>query len=379
MGRILHMARKEFIQVFRDPRMAGIVFIAPVMQLFLFGYAVTTDVHNISLGVMDRDGTPESRELVRSILNSGYFVAAGALESDDAIRRSLVDGAVDVALIIPRGYGKSVALGRQAQVQILLDGGQSNSAVVAMGYLGKIFAVRGLSAAAERVNALAPKFGGATPSLPIVTAETRVRFNPELRSAWYMVPGVLGMIMMIMTMLMTSLAITREREVGTMEQLVVTPIKPWQILGGKMTPFAIIGLIDVTLILIVGMGHFGLPMNGSFALLYFAALVFLFTTLGMGLMLSTLSHTQQQAMFVAFMVMLPSVLLSGFMFPIANMPEPIQYLTYANPLRYFLEIVRSIILKGSGWDVLAPQFGMLFLLGVILFSVASFRFRKTAQ
>jgi ABC-2 type transport system permease protein len=371
------MTRKEFIQAFRDRRMLAILFIAPIIQLFLFGYAISTDVKNISLAVMDRDHSAESRALVEGVLNSGYFVSAGAVDSDADITNALVNGWADVIVVIPRGYADALVRGQQAQVQILLDGGESNSATVGMGYLGKIFAARGIAAAEQRVNALKARTGGAPVSLPVVTPETRFRFNPELKSSWYMVPGVLGMIMMIITMLLTSLAITREREVGTMEQLIVTPITPAQLLAGKMLPFALIGLVDITLILIVAVGHFGLPIVGSLLLLYFAAAVFLFATLGMGLFISTLSHTQQQAMFVSFLVMMPAVLLSGFMFPLDNMPRSIQYLTYANPLRYFLFIVRAIVLKGNGWGVLAPQFGLMFLLGLTLFGLASLRFRKT--
>ena len=379
MLRILHMARKEFIQVFQDRRMVAILFVAPVLQLFLFGYAITTDVRNIDLGVMDLDDSSASRELTRAVLNSGYFVFAGQLDGDEAIAGALVHGDADVVLVVPHGFGNDLARGQTATVQVLLDGSESNSANLAVGYLGKILLSYGDVALERRAALLSARLGGRPLSLPIVNAETRYRFNPELKSSWFMVPGVLGMIMMIITMLMTSLAITREREIGTMEQLIVTPIQPWQLLAGKMLPFALIGLVDVTLILLAAMGHFGLPLRGSLALLYLAAGVFLFTTLGLGLFISTISHTQQQAMFTSILIMMPAVLLSGFMFPIDNMPRSIQYLTYANPLRYFLIIVRNVILKGCGWNVLAPQFGMLFLLGLILFALASLRFRKTIQ
>ncbi|MDP8256815.1 MAG: ABC transporter permease [Candidatus Alcyoniella australis] len=377
MGRILQMTRKEFIQVFRDMRMVAILFVAPILQLFIFGYAVTTDVRNISLAVMDLDHSSTSRAMVEAVVNSGYFNLAGAVENDQQIERTLVRGLADVVLVIPQGYKTDLESGRRATVQILLDGGESNSANVAMGYLGKIFAAQGMREVQGRMAALSAMAGGAQISLPIITTEVRYRFNPELRSSWYMVPGVLAMILMITVMMLSSMAITREREVGTMEQLAVTPIKPWQLLAGKMLPFAIIGMVNVTLILIVGVGHFGLPIVGSLALLYFAALTFLFATLGMGLLISTMADTQQQALFVSLLVNLPAIMLSGFMFPIENMPYSIQLLTYLNPMRYFLVIVRSIILKGAGWAVLAPQFGMLAVLGLALFWLASLRFRKT--
>jgi ABC-2 type transport system permease protein len=282
--------------------MFGIIFIAPVIQLFLFGYAVTTDIKNIDLAVMDLDNTADSRELTDAIFNSGYFRSAGAVLSDAEIEDALVHGRAAVVLVIPREFAADLIRGETTTIQVLLDGAESNSMNVALGYLGGILSSFGTIKMETRAAALAARLGRNIQSLPVVSAETRFRFNPELKSAWFMVPGVLGMIMMVITMLLTSLAITREREVGTMEQIVVTPIKPWQLLAGKMLPFAIVGLVDITLILAVGVGHFGLPIVGSIALLYFAAVVFLFSTLGLGLFISTLSNTQQQAMFVSFPV-----------------------------------------------------------------------------
>jgi drug efflux transport system permease protein len=379
VGRILHMARKEFIQVFQDPRMVAILFVAPLIQTFLFGYAVTTDVRNVGIAIMDRNLTSESRLLTEAVLNSGYFNLIETPLSDNDIERALVSGEADVVLVVPDTYADDLAHGRTATVQLLLDGAESNSANVAAGYLGKILAAQGAGFIERRLDQLAAKTGGARRAPPIIEAETRFRFNPELKSAWYMVPGILGMIMLVITMLMTSLAITREREVGTMEQLIVTPIRPYELLAGKMLPFALIGLVDVTLILLIAVGHFGLPIVGSIGLLYLATAVFLFTTLGMGLLISTVSQTQQQALFVGFLVMMPAILLSGFMFPLDNMPIEAQYLTYANPLRYYLVIVRGVILKGNGWAELAPQFGMMFALGLAVFGIASMRFNKTVQ
>lgn len=379
MGRILNVARKEFIQAFRDPRMFAIIFIAPILQLFLFGYAVTTDVKNITLAVMDRDRSPASRDLVRSVLNSGYFTFVGGVDTEEQIEAALVDTRTDVVLVFPERFSEQLDRRESAPLQALMDGTDSNSSGVAMGYLQKILFTFGRGEIGKAMDRLTGLTGSARMPEPWVNPEIRYQYNPELKSSWYMVPGVLAMILLVITMLLTSLAITREREIGTMEQLVVTPIKPWQLVAGKMIPFAVIGLIDVTLILVVAAGHFDLPMVGSLGLLYFAASIFLFTTLGMGLLISTLSHTQQQAIFLALMVMLPAVLLSGLMFPIANMPEPVQWLTYANPLRYFLVIVRGVILKGNGWLILAPQLFMLFSLGAVVFSLAVSRFHKTIE
>lgn len=377
MGRIAYITRKEFIQIFRDPRMFVIIFIAPIMQLFLFGYALTTDVNNINLAVMDLDRSRESRELQGAIFNSGYFIDAGAAESEADIEGALVHGLADIVLVIPRGFATRMARGQQATMQVLVDGAESNSAQIGAGYLSKIFFTYAQRQIETRMAMIRAKHGGAERPLPIVEAETRFRYNPELKSAYFFVPGVLAMILMVITMMLTSMAVTREREVGTMEQLMVTPIKPWQLLAGKMLPFAILGLVDVTFILVVAVGHFELPLRGSVVLLYFATLIFLFTTLGMGLFISTLSHTQQQAIFVSFLILMPAVLLSGLMFPIANMPPAVQYLTYLNPLRYYLVIVRGVILKGMDFTTLAPQFYLMFAVGAVVFALASARFRKT--
>ena len=377
MGRIIHVARKEFIQAFRDPRMFVIIFIAPIFQLFLFGYAVTTDVRNITIAVMDRDKSLASRDLVRAVLNSGYFTFVGEVDRDEEIAEALVNTRADLVLVFPERFADRLDRGEPAPLQVLMDGAESNSSGVAMGYLQKILVTYGRGQIDTRMDRLSGLTGSGKRPEPWVNTEIRYQYNPELKSSWYMVPGVLGMILLVVTMILTSLAITREREIGTMEQLVVTPIKPWQLVAGKMIPFAVIGMVDVTLILVVAAGHFGLPMVGSLGLLYFATSLFLFTTLGMGLLISTLSQTQQQAIFLALMVMMTSILLSGLMFPIANMPEPVQWLTYANPLRYFLVIVRGVILKGNGLFILAPEFFMLFSLGAIVFSLAVARFNKT--
>jgi drug efflux transport system permease protein len=377
MLRILYIAKKEFIQVFRDPRMVGIIFIAPIFQLFVFGYAITTDVKDITVAVMDQDKSQNSRDVTRAIFNSGYFTNAGSVESDEDIAAALVHTKADLVIVIPEDFSKCIAKGQTANLQIIMDGGESNSAAVGMGYLGKTLVSFGQGQIETRMSSIAVMTQGKLRSLPIVNAETRFRYNPELKSSMYLVPGVLAMILMIITLMLTSLAITREREIGTMEQLVVTPIKPYQFMLGKMLPFVVIGLVDVTIILIVAVGHFDLPIRGSLPLLYFAAILFLFTTLGMGLLISTVSHTQQQAIFVSFMFTMPAILLSGLMFPIANMPDPVQWLAYLNPFTHFLIIIRGIILKGNGFFILAPQFFMLFALGLMVLALAVSRFQKT--
>jgi ABC-2 type transport system permease protein len=377
--RVLHIAAKEFIQVFRDPRMVVIIFVAPIIQLFMFGYAVTTDVNNISIAVLDLDRSVQSRSLIDSIFASGYFRLAADAQSDDDIAAALVHGRADLALVIPRHFERDLLNSRGAQIQVLLDGAESNSATVGMGYIGKTLSAYAAGAVTARMAGIEAKTGGKLRALPIVSPETRFQYNPELRSSVFFVPGVLAMILMIVTMLLTSMAITREREAGTIEQLLVTPLKPWQLMLGKMLPFAIIGFVDICIILIVAAGHFKLPMRGPLPLLFLAAFGFLFSTLGFGLLISTISRTQQQAIFVVLLFLNPAILLSGLMFPIANMPLPVQHLTYLNPLRYFLVILRGIILKGNGIMPLADQFFALFALGIVLFTVAVGRFQKNLE
>lgn len=379
MTRILYMARKEFVQMFRDPRMFMIIFIAPLIQLFVFGYAVTMDVNNITVAVKDEDQSRAGRDLLRAIFASGYFAPAGSVDSERDVAAALVHTKADMVIVVPRGFGDALARGEQAQLQILLDGAESNSATVGLGYIGKTLSAYANDNIRARISRIAAASNGRLRSLPLVSAEPRFRYNPELKSSLYFVPGVLAMILMIITMMLTSMAITREREIGTIEQLVVTPIKPYQLILGKMLPFAMIGVIDITLILIVAVGHFKLPIRGSVPLLYGAAFCFLFTTLGMGLLISTISATQQQAIFVTLLILQPAILLSGLMFPIANMPEPIQWLTYLNPLRYFLIILRGVILKGNDFMTLAPQFFLLLALGSMLLSIAVARFHKTIE
>lgn len=379
MGRVLQIARKEFIQVFRDPRMVVIIFVAPVIQLFMFGYAVTTDVNNITIAVMDHDRSVESRRLIDSIFASGYFRLTVNAASNDDLAGALVHGRADLALIIPNNFERDLLNSRGAEIQVLLDGAESNSATVGMGYIGKTLSTYATNAIEVRLAGIEAKTGGKVRALPIITPETRFQYNPELRSSVFFVPGVLAMILMIVTMLLTSMAITRERETGTIEQLLVTPLKPWQLMLGKMIPFTIIGFVDIVIILVVAVGHFKLPMRGAPIMLFIAALGFLFSTLGVGLLISTISRTQQQAIFVVLLFLNPAILLSGLMFPIANMPLPVQDLTLINPLRYFLVIMRGVILKGNGFMELADQYFALYALGIVLFTIAVGRFHKNLE
>lgn len=369
--RIKQMIIKEFIQVFRDRRMIAIVFFVPVMQLLAFGYAVTTDVNNISTAIYDLDKSYESRELLRKLESSGYFNIEYFVESPDEIQELLDRGKITVAIQINRGFSSDLKNKRQTEVQILVDGTDSNTATVAMDYANRI------------IMKYTKDIGVNLPIPPLLKEgkggldlRTRAWYNPDLRSRNYNVPGVIAIVIMLTCLLLTSMAVVREREIGTMEQLMVTPLKPIELMLGKTIPFAIIGFFDVFLVTMVGVFWFNIPIKGPIQLMLLATAIYLLSVLGIGLFISTISRTQQQAMMATFLFFSPAVLLSGLLFPIENMPEIIQYVTYINPLRYFLAIIRGIFLKGSGIGILWPQMLSLLLLGIIVMTLSSLRFRR---
>jgi ABC-2 type transport system permease protein len=370
--RILHLVRKELLQLRRDPQMLRIVFIAPLFQLFIFGYAVTTDVKHVATALLDQDRSVQSRELAERFTRSGYFDVVHRPEGPAAVDALLDDGAVQVALVIPRGFAADLAAERTARVQLLIDGSDSMTAGMVAGYAGGVAGEYSARVAAERLERLRSR----VQSVPAVEERTRVWYNPELKSVNYMVPGVLSMILFLVTMLLTSMAIVKEREIGTLEQLVVTPITPAELIVGKTLPYVAIGFVDMLLVLALSSFWFRVPIAGSVALLFALATVFICTSLGLGLFISTISQTQQQAMMTTFFIMLPSILLSGFMFPIANMPPVIQHLTRLIPLRYFLVIVRGIFLRGNGFAVLWPQVAVLAVFGVGILGLSTLRFHK---
>jgi ABC-2 type transport system permease protein len=370
--RILHLVRKELLQLRRDPQMLRIVFISPIFQLFIFGYAVTTDVKHVATALLDQDRSVQSRELAERFVRSGYFDIERRPSGPAEVDQLLDSGQVQVALVIPRGFAADLAADRTARVQLLLDGSDSMTAAMVGGYAGGVAGEYSGQVATERLERLRAQ----VQRVPAVEQRTRVWYNPELKSVRYMVPGVLSMILFLITMLLTSMAIVKEREIGTLEQLVVTPITPAELIVGKTLPYIGIGFIDMLLVLALSTFWFRVPIAGSVTLLFALSTVFIFTSLGLGLFISTISHTQQQAMMSTFFFMLPSILLSGFMFPIANMPQVIQYVTMLIPLRYFLVIVRGIFLKGNGFAILWPQVAVLLAFGVAILGLAALRFRK---
>ncbi len=375
MQRVAHIIRKEFLQLFRDRRMLPIIFVAPVFQLIVLGYAANLDVHEIPTVVCDLDHSTVSRNLVDNFTNSGYFDLIGNVDRIEEVDRYLNDGSAAAALIIPRGFADEINHGtKPAQLQLIADGSDANLATSGLAYASAI--VGDFASDISSLN-LSVDIPPAITKLPRVEAETRIWYNPELKSRNFMVPGILGLLLMLMTMILTSLGIVKEKEIGTMEQLIVTPIKPWQMIVGKLTPFAIIGMIDVILVLIVARFWFAIPIAGSAPLLVLLCFVFLLTTLGLGLFVSTVSHTQQQAMITAvFFVMQPMIFLSGFVFPIENMPDMIQLYTYLLPLRYFFVIVRGIFLKGVGVAELWDQALVMLLFGIAILYLSALRFQK---
>jgi drug efflux transport system permease protein len=371
--RIKHMLIKEFIQVFRDPRMKAFIFVVPVMQLLVFSYAASTDVRHISTAVYDLDQSVTSRDLVSRFVKSGYFDVAEYIATDARERELLDRGKVQAVLHVTRGFEGDIRVGRSAPVQMIVDGTDSNTAGIVLGYSSAIIQQYSQEVLARRLQ----KIRGNIRLPGQINLQTRTWFNENLESRTYFVPGVIALMITLLTLLLTSMAIVREKEIGTMEQIMVTPIRPVEFILGKSVPFALISFVGLALVTLVGVVWFRIPIRGSFVLLVFAMSVYLMTTLGVGLLISTVSGTQQQAMMSTFFFFMPAVLLSGFMFPIANMPVPVQWLTYLNPMRYAMVILRDIFLKGVGLSILWPQIAALAVMGVVTLGVASRRFQKT--
>ena len=371
--RVRHILIKEFIQVFRDPRMRFTIFVPPLMQMILLGYAVTTDVKHVALGVHDLDHTVASRELVARFVGSGYFDVVEHPQNENAVQDSLDRSRVRAILRIPRGFQERWESGRTAPLQLLVDGTDSNTASVVLQYSSRITAQLSEKAFSERLQ----RRLGRPPQLGSVQLQTRAWFNENLESRLYYVPGVIAMIVTMVTLMLSSMAIVREKEMGTIEQIMVTPIRPMEFILGKTLPFALISFMDVLLISLVGIFWFQVPLRGSPLWLFFGTALYLMSTLGIGLLISSVSQTQQQVMMTTTFFYMPAVLLSGLVFPIANMPQVVQWLTFLNPMRYFLVIIRGIFLKGVGPAILWPEMLALAILGITTLWMAARQFRKT--
>ncbi len=371
MHRLCALIIKEFRQYRRDRRMRTLTLVAPIIQLTLLGYAVNPDVKRLPVAVCDQDLSTESRRLVSELRQSGYFIiAASTTRSEDLI--PLLDrGTASLALHIPYRFEEHLRQGK-AVVQLIIDGSDGNSAGIGAGYLGGIISRHGAQARqTERLRA-----GGPVVALPRLELRPRVLYNPTLESVYFMVPGVMGLVLLVIMGTMASLSIVREREAGTLEQMMVTPIRPWELILGKLIPYAMIATVDLFIVLLVIRFWFHVPLRGSFVFLLACAFVFLLTCFGIGLLVSTVSRTQQQAQMTMFFVMMPTSVLSGFMYPIANMPHWMQPITLLMPMRFFLVIIRSVMLKGSGPAELWPELAALVAYAVGLLGAGALGFRK---
>jgi len=385
--RLARLVIKETQQFRRDPLALRLTLVAPILQLVLLGYAATRDVKNIPTVVCDLDRSTESRSMIRAVLESGYFLPAGVTNRIDEVPGWLDEGRAVVALVFPTDYSEKLASGGRAQLAAMVDGSNSSDATTAIGHLSGIVLNKSIEIAVTRlpdggaagaIGTLGVLGGGGRRGPPL-DAEMRVRFNESLSGSHFMIPGVVGLVMLVSTLLLTAIAVTREKEIGTIEQILVTPIRPYEFLLGKIIPFSLLGMVNVAVVLTVARYWFGVPMRGSLILLFGLAGIFLLSTLGTGLFAASISETQQSAMLTCQAFVIPNMLLSGYIFPIENMPEPMQWLTYVMPMRYFLTIVRGIMLKGVGLTVLWPDVIALAGFGLAIFMASLVAFRtKTA-
>ncbi len=367
--RLRELVRKEIRQLLRDPKSLRFMFLPPIIQLILFGYAVNTDVRDVSTFVVDHDQTAESRLLQEALTSSGYFRIEGVSERTGDIDYALDRGAAVVGLEIPAGFSSDLRAGRGADVQILIDGTNSNTATVAQGYVGRI--VRDFSARWAAGQGMNIERG--------VELRARAWYNPDLASSVYNVPAIIGLLLMLMALLLTALTVVRERELGTLEQLMVSPVSPKELILGKTIPVMGICLIDLGLITTMAILWFDIPLRGPVLALILAALVYVLAGLGFGLLISTISKTQQEAFLTMFLFFMPAIILSGFMYPIDTMPLLFQRLTLLNPIRYFMEIVRGIFLKGQGVTDLWSHYIVLMVMALLAVWAASLRFKKSLE
>lgn len=373
MQTIIKFIAKEFQQFKRDPKMFGIILIAPVIQLIFLGYAVNLDVENVKMIVFDQNRTSTSREFVERFTSSGYFEIVEYVQSYSELEKKLNKGEAILALIISQDFEENIARRKPATLQAIFEGSDGNQASIAAGYVQMIVSKYSKDVITEFMNLSGRKI---SPSGNL-SAEVRVWYNPEMKTRNYMVPGIVGLLVSLVTLVLTSLAIVKEKEIGTMEQLIVTPIKPHQLIAGKLIPFTIMGLVSVIIVLLAMRIIFSIPVKGSEGFLLLSALFYILSTLGIGLFVSTISKTQQQAMMIAiFAVMMPMIFLSGFAFPIENMPKIIQFISHIIPLKYFNTIIRGVILKGLGFEDLWFEALILLIMGASILFLSANRFHK---
>jgi ABC-2 type transport system permease protein len=371
-SRLSSLIRKEFLQILRDPRTLYITFAIPVIQIFLLGYTATTDVRNVPLAVLDQDRGPQARLLLDAYRAADYFIIAFDVDSIDELQSLIEGGQARVGMIIPPDYGQSLLSGETATVAFVLDGSDPNVASTSLSAAELIGQVHSTEIIVQRLE----RRGLMGAFEPAVEVESRVWYNPDLESSFFMVPALIGMILQLLTSMLTATAIVRERERGTIEQLIVTPIRSWELVVGKLAPYIILAFIDMIEVLVVGTLWFGIPIEGSLSLLLVLSGLFLIGSLGIGLFISTVAKTQQEAMMLSYFTLLPTVFLSGFFFPLAAMPPVLQWISHIIPLRYYLTIIRSVLLKGVGASALTGEIIALAIFAVVLMGGAALRFRK---
>jgi len=373
LARLKQMLIKEFIQVFRDKRTRVVLFGPPIIQMHIFGYAATFEIRHVPTVVLDLDHSQESRELVSRFSSSPYFDMQRQLTDHRQIGELIDRGETTVAMQIDAGFAQNLRKGETAPLQVIVDATNSNTALVAAGYINQIALGFARDYQRDRIYRISPQL---VDKIPSVQLEQRPWYNPDLKSRWFFVPGIVGSLTLVLVTTLTAFAVVREREIGTLEQIMVTPIRPAEFILGKTLPFFLIGLFDVSLIATVGTLWFQVPFRGHILILLMGAVLFLLCMLGIGLLISTVSSTQQQAMVTSFFFIMPAITFSGFGFPISTMPQWLQYLTYLSPLRYFLVVLRGTYLKGVGLNILWPEMAAMAVLGFSLLTVAILRFHK---
>ena len=375
-NRLKQMLIKEFIQVFRDKRSRFILFVPPLLQVLIFGYAATLDIRHVATAILDYDNTLESRDFISHFSASPYFDVRERVTDPRQIRDLIDTGEIILALQINRGFAQDLRKGQSASVQAIVDSSNSNTALVALGYVNQIAARFAQDYQSQLQLNTSPMLTG---RMPAVVLQRRPWFNPDLQSQWFFVPGVIGNLVMVIVVILTAFAVVREREIGTLEQIMVTPIRRVEFILGKTIPFFLIGMLDATLISLVGTLWFRVPFRGNVLVLGLGLVLFLLCVLGVGLFISTVSSTQQQAMVSAFFFIMPAVIFSGFGSPISSMPSWLQYLTYFDPLRYFLVVIRGVYLKGVGLDVLWPQMMAMLTIALSMLTISVLRFHKSIE
>lgn len=376
MKTIIHIVKKEFLQFKRDPKMFGIILIAPIIQLILLGYAATLDLNTVHTIFYDQDKTTTSRNFIEEFESSGFFQIDHYADNYEDVQTYIERGKSLVAIVIPKDFEKKINRRETTQLQAIFNGSDGNSASIAAGYITTIVTTFSRQIVKDFIDHSGRKIIPAG----TINSEVRVWYNPDLTTRNFMVPAIVGLLVSIVTLILTSLAVVKEKEIGTLEQLIVTPIKPLQLIIGKLIPFVVLGFVSVTIVIVAMNIIFSIYVRGSVVFLFFSSFLYILSTLGLGLFVSTVSKTQQQAMMIAiFAVLMPMIYLSGFAFPVENMPTIIQYLSYLIPLKYFITIIRGIILKGNGFAQHWFDATMLLAMGILILFFSALRFRKRLE